>query len=723
MPAHEGSCCPMCDSKFASANQYGKLSHSLYDTARFCGGCTEGGEKERLLLLESLKILDTPREHVFDAITDVVKRVFATPASHLVLIDAERCWFKSWTGNWHDFEVDKGAGPCVECPREMGWCNYIFVPTTAELLIIEDARTDARVSLNPFVVGPPYFRSYVGAPLVGSKGERYGTLCVVDFVPRSYTAEKYSLLCNFAAIAVEEIERNRPLQTKLCENTLNSVWTKRHMDISMSAARDGVIMLDLRESRWPIAYSNPKFQETLGASCALEGRSFWDYVELTHKSMYELKLDVGLGCPFRLQVHCKAAQQHMELLFVPATTNRFAPSKATGIPAWAPFEHVLHGTGTVNHDDVVEDTPRDLVDHVKSFWFAIIVHGSSSSPALSFCTTCSANEEGVTSSEYSSGSSSSLSANFCEYPVPVSLELDRIGPLIGTGSFGKVYRGINSQGKDVAIKLLDCRRRDEVGMDDVLKEVQLSSKLDHPCLVKTSRYGISRSGVEGDAVSVVWMVQELCDLGTLVRATERGLFRKEQTLTSPADMEKIISALIDVATGLRYIHDQKVIHGDLTGRNVLLMSADSAHGFVAKLADFGLSRYMYSHGLVTNVMGTVTHMPPEVLDPDSSLLVPEGDVWAFGVVSWELYHGKQCYLGKKAFQVVVAVMANRSLEWPEEAPKEYVKLMTECLSYEYTSRPSASQVLSALSDLRGNMEEFRCEPLEGQESVKSKSCV
>ncbi|OLP75163.1 hypothetical protein AK812_SmicGene45085, partial [Symbiodinium microadriaticum] len=42
----------------------------------------------------------------------------------------------------------------------------------AELLIIEDAQKDARLALNPFVVGPPHFRFYAGAPLVGSRGER-----------------------------------------------------------------------------------------------------------------------------------------------------------------------------------------------------------------------------------------------------------------------------------------------------------------------------------------------------------------------------------------------------------------------------------------------------------------------------------------------------------------------------------------------------------------------
>lgn len=50
--------------------------------------------------------------------------------------------------------------------------NYILVANFEELLIIEDATTDARLALNPFVVGPPHFRFYAGAPLVGSRGER-----------------------------------------------------------------------------------------------------------------------------------------------------------------------------------------------------------------------------------------------------------------------------------------------------------------------------------------------------------------------------------------------------------------------------------------------------------------------------------------------------------------------------------------------------------------------
>jgi hypothetical protein len=58
------------------------------------------------------------------------------------------------------------------------------------------------------VVGEPHIRFYAGAPLVSSdSGHRLGTLCVFDFRPRSFPAQQYAMLANFAEIVVREMER------------------------------------------------------------------------------------------------------------------------------------------------------------------------------------------------------------------------------------------------------------------------------------------------------------------------------------------------------------------------------------------------------------------------------------------------------------------------------------------------------------------------------------
>lgn len=71
----------------------------------------------------------------------------------------------------------------------------------------------------------------------------------------------------------------------------------------------------------------------------------------------------------------------------------------------------------------------------------------------------------------------------------------------------------------------------------------------------------------------------------------------------------------EIAAALAYLHSQDLLHGDLTGGNILLASSGDAdeRGFCAKVADFGLSRTLGSEPVDTGTYGTVTHMPPELL--------------------------------------------------------------------------------------------------------------
>lgn len=76
------------------------------------------------------------------------------------------------------------------------------------MLVVEDALQDERFAENRYVKGAPHIRFYAGCPLVGSMGHRYGTLCILDFVPRHFTAEQYLTLCHFAELATRELERD-----------------------------------------------------------------------------------------------------------------------------------------------------------------------------------------------------------------------------------------------------------------------------------------------------------------------------------------------------------------------------------------------------------------------------------------------------------------------------------------------------------------------------------
>lgn len=677
---------PEGDDGIVSAPQWARANqptvNSLYDTVEFTGGASAGGEKGRYAAIETLRMLDSSSEKPFDRITAAMSSLFKTPVSLITLVaDPSRVWFKSSLGPF---------GSCVS--RDGSWCNYVLVPPTPELLLSEDASKDARFAHNPYVAGEPFIKFYAGAPLVGSRGERYGTLCIVDFVQRAFTADLYSLLINFSALAVEEIERHKPLYEKATDAAVNDVERNRDLDISLTGAREGIIMLDMREAAWPIVYANPAFEASSGLELDdLAGAEFWELFENPEKAPADYLPMAASGSSFVMHLFCKLTNMWLMLRLMPATSDRLAPSKATGIPSWVPSENSPASKlgRDVDCDKIVDIADRDLISvpDAKCFWFAMVMEKPSSG------------ETSTATGSSLSGALSSISSAYGEYQMPAALGNLQIGPLLGSGSFGKVYRGVNEDKIPKAIKVIDCRGRDSGAMPNQIQEVELSCGLDHPGVVKTFAHATSKEWVHGEQVAVIWIVQELCDLGTLTDAAERGWLRVERSITAPPDMATVLATLRDIADGMAYVHSKSIIHADLTGRNVLLASSASrSHGFAAKVCDFGLSRLTPDgKGIRPETLGTVTHMAPSLLI--DQVLYPAADVWAFGVISWEAYHGKRSYGGKAGPQIIMTVVNNVPLEWPPDAPEGFTSLMKRCLKFDHQERPRFSVLVQDLDVL------------------------
>lgn len=129
-------------------------------------------ETQRLAALQRYAILDTPPDSAFDDLTAIAGAICATPMSTVSLIDAERQWFKGRRG----LEAE-------ETPRDLAFCAHAILEPE-KVLVVPDARDDARFQGNPLVTGDPNIRFYAGAPLVTPDGYPVGTLCVLDDQPR-----------------------------------------------------------------------------------------------------------------------------------------------------------------------------------------------------------------------------------------------------------------------------------------------------------------------------------------------------------------------------------------------------------------------------------------------------------------------------------------------------------------------------------------------------------
>lgn len=139
-------------------------------------------EALRIKALHNLAILDSPREQSFDDVALLAMHVCDTPVAVISLIDTERQWFKSCLG------LD-----ATETSRDLAFCAHAILQPD-DILIVEDATKDMRFFDNPSVTGEPYVRFYAGAPLVTDEGFALGTLCVVDYSPRTITNDQVAML-------------------------------------------------------------------------------------------------------------------------------------------------------------------------------------------------------------------------------------------------------------------------------------------------------------------------------------------------------------------------------------------------------------------------------------------------------------------------------------------------------------------------------------------------
>ena len=162
------------------------------------------GEPERLAALRRYSILDTAPEASFDRITRLVATTFQAPVVRLTFVDAEREWSKSWVGS--DLQ---------EPGRATSFCQHSIL--SDQVMVVPDARLDARFRDNPLVTGSPHARFYAGAPLKTSDGFILGTLCIIDTGPREFSPADEATLTDFAAIVTTELELRRAARTIVAE--------------------------------------------------------------------------------------------------------------------------------------------------------------------------------------------------------------------------------------------------------------------------------------------------------------------------------------------------------------------------------------------------------------------------------------------------------------------------------------------------------------------------
>lgn len=141
-------------------------------------------EDERLHKLDSLGIIYSPAEEVFDRITTLAQRVFGVPISIISLVTREKQWFKSCQGI-----------TTSQTPREISFCGHAILQD--DTFVVSDTHLDPEFADNPLVTGDPFIRFYAGQPLK-YRGANMGTICIIDREPRTMSDTDIEILRSLA---------------------------------------------------------------------------------------------------------------------------------------------------------------------------------------------------------------------------------------------------------------------------------------------------------------------------------------------------------------------------------------------------------------------------------------------------------------------------------------------------------------------------------------------
>ncbi|XP_042517277.1 proline-rich receptor-like protein kinase PERK3 isoform X2 [Macadamia integrifolia] len=199
--------------------------------------------------------------------------------------------------------------------------------------------------------------------------------------------------------------------------------------------------------------------------------------------------------------------------------------------------------------------------------------------------------------------------------------------MLGEGGFGRVFKGVLSDGTAVAIKKLT--NGGQQGDKEFLVEVEMLSRLHHRNLVKLVGFYSSSDSSQN------LLCYELVSNGSLEAWLHGPL-----GVNCPLDWDTRMKIALDAARGLAYLHEDSqpcVIHRDFKASNILL-----ENNFHAKVADFGLAKQApegRANYLSTRVMGTFGYVAPEYAM--TGHLLVKSDVYSYGVVLLELLTGRK----------------------------------------------------------------------------------
>ncbi|XP_078485918.1 tyrosine-protein kinase STYK1-like [Ciona intestinalis] len=278
-------------------------------------------------------------------------------------------------------------------------------------------------------------------------------------------------------------------------------------------------------------------------------------------------------------------------------------------------------------------------------------------------------------------------------------ELDRellsIGDILGRGNFGLVHKatynmGNNSNGTEVAVKMLQETAGTSENLTEFLSEINFMLNIGrHPNIL--SIIGCCTTSTP------VLMVTELLKYGDLLQfllsAREPNKIREDSIYNMTT--QKLYLMAHHVSLGMQYLEKNRIIHGDLAARNILV-----GENLVCKISDFGLANDVYRYGVIKDRREKCLPfrwVSPERMKAGEVPITPRSDVWSFGNLLYEMVTlGCSPHPGVDPEDLLKKLEDGYRMKKPKSCSDEMYSLMQRCWLWEPYCRPSFDMIVHEL---------------------------
>lgn len=272
--------------------------------------------------------------------------------------------------------------------------------------------------------------------------------------------------------------------------------------------------------------------------------------------------------------------------------------------------------------------------------------------------------------------------NLAKLRIVKEVELRR-GGMLGFGAFGKVYKGVwVPEGENVKIPVAIKVLKEGPGAStskDFLEEAYIMASVEHPNLLQLLAVCMTNQ---------MMLITQLMPLGCLLDYV--------RTHKEKIGSKAFLNWCTQIARGMAYLEDQRLVHRDLAARNVLVQTPNCV-----KITDFGLAKLLNINEDEYKAAGG--KMPIKWLALECvqhRIFTHKSDVWAFGVTIWEiLSYGARPYAEISARNVPELIENGLKLPQPSICTLDIYCVMVSCWMLDAESRPTFKELADTFAEM------------------------